>query len=34
MKTLFLALALVIATAAPSMAVEFNNSTVGGFSSR
>jgi hypothetical protein len=32
MKTLFLALALVVATAAPSMAVEFNNNTVhGGF---
>jgi len=31
MKTLFLALALVVATAAPSMAVEFNNGTVGGF---
>ena len=28
MKTLFLALALVVATAAPSMAIEFNNSTV------
>jgi hypothetical protein len=30
MKTLFLALALVVATAAPSVAIEFNNSTVSG----
>jgi len=30
MKTIFLALALVVATAAPSVAIEFNNSTVGG----
>jgi hypothetical protein len=28
MKTLFLALALVVGFAAPSMAVEFNNATV------
>lgn len=31
MKTLFLALALVVAFAAPSMAIEFNNHTVGVF---
>lgn len=32
MKTLFIALALFVATAAPSVALEFNNSTVqGGF---
>jgi len=31
MKTIFLALALAFAFAAPSMAVEFNNYTVGGF---
>ena len=30
MKTLFIALALFVATAAPSMALEFNNSTVQG----
>ena len=34
MKTLFIALALIVATAAPSMAVEFNNSTVHAFGSR
>ena len=32
MKTVFIALALIVATAAPSMAIEFNNHTVqGGF---
>lgn len=32
MKALFIALALFVVTAAPSMALEFNNSTVqGGF---
>jgi hypothetical protein len=31
MKTLFLALALAFAFAAPSMAAEFNNYTVGAF---
>ena len=30
MKTIFLALALAFAFTAPSMAVEFNNYTVGG----
>jgi len=30
MKTILIALALVVATAAPSLALEFNNSTVGG----
>jgi hypothetical protein len=30
MKTLFIALALFVATATPSMAIEFNNSTVHG----
>jgi hypothetical protein len=30
MKTILIALALVVATAAPSMALEFNNSTVSG----
>jgi hypothetical protein len=30
MKTLLIALALFVATAAPSMALEFNNSTVQG----
>jgi hypothetical protein len=30
MKTVFIALALIVATAAPSMALEFNNSTVSG----
>ena len=34
MKTLFLTLALVIGFAAPSMAVEFNNNTVGAFGTR
>ena len=34
MKTLFIALALLVATAAPSMALEFNNSTVGAFGTR
>ena len=31
MKTIFLALALAFAFAAPSLAIEFNNSTVGAF---
>ena len=31
MKAIVIALALVVATAAPSMAVEFNNSTVNAF---
>jgi hypothetical protein len=31
MKTLVIALALVFGFAAPSMAIEFNNYTVGGF---
>jgi hypothetical protein len=31
MKAILIALALVVATAAPSMAVEFNNSTVSAF---
>ena len=31
MKTFFIALALIVATAAPSMALEFNNSPVGAF---
>jgi hypothetical protein len=31
MKTIFLALALAFAFAAPSMAVEFNNTTVSAF---
>ena len=30
MKTILIALALVVATAAPSMALEFNNETVQG----
>jgi hypothetical protein len=30
MKTVLIALALIVATAAPSMAIEFNNSTVSG----
>ena len=30
MKTLFLALALVVATAAPSVALEINSSTISG----
>jgi hypothetical protein len=30
MKTILIALALVVATAAPSLAIEFNNSTVSG----
>ena len=30
MKTVLIALALIVATAAPSMALEFNNSTVSG----
>jgi hypothetical protein len=30
MKTVFIALALIVATAAPSMALEFNNETVRG----
>jgi len=32
MKTIFLALALASAFAAPSMAIEFNNQTVSAFS--
>lgn len=31
MKAIFIALALVVATAAPSMAIEFNKSTVNAF---
>ena len=31
MKAILIALALVVATAAPSMAIEFNNSTVHAF---
>jgi hypothetical protein len=34
MKAILIALALVVATAAPSMAIEFNNSTVGAFGTR
>ena len=30
MKTVLIALALIVASAAPSMAIEFNNSTVSG----
>ena len=34
MKTLFLALALIVATAAPSMAVEFSGIPPGAFGTR
>jgi hypothetical protein len=34
MKTIFLALVLAVTFVAPSMAIEFNNNTVGAFGTR